>query len=134
MAQEQLNQDIKWLEAQLKAKKKELSERGAQKPEREIVKEVLKDSSAGENPPAGLPPVLPPSTVSDGANFKKTDEAVEKEHEPIVKDLVALAFSKNLASALRAARSLKNPHMLDEFHDTLADQYYEKLKAARKLK
>ena len=134
MAEGQIHQDIKWLEAQLEAKKKELSDQGVQKPERELVKEVLKDSSAGENPPAGLPPVLPQSTGLDDAKLKKTDEAVEKEHEPIVKDLVALAFSKNLASALRAARSLKNPHMLDEFHDTLADQYYEKLKAARKLK
>jgi len=58
----------------------------------------------------------------------------EKEHGDIIQNLVQIAFSKNLLSALKVAESLNNPHILDEFHDTLADQYYQKLLDARKLK
>ena len=55
MAQEQINEDIKWLEAQLESKKKELAggsiEQGG---EREIVKEVIKET-ATEKPNVSAP-------------------------------------------------------------------------------
>ncbi len=127
MAQEQLNQDIKWLESQLEAKKKELAGAGLeQKEEREIVKDIIKE--------APQVPAPPPPKLSDDAALKASDELKEKEHAHVVDELVKLVFTKNLSSALKVARNLKNPHLLDEFHDTLADKYYEKLLESRKIK
>ena len=45
-----------------------------------------------------------------------------------------MAFSKGMTQAMKAANALKNPHILDDFHDKLADKYYEKLLEARKIK
>ncbi|MEK7162565.1 MAG: hypothetical protein AAB730_01780 [Patescibacteria group bacterium] len=130
MPQEQIHEEIKWLESQLEAKKKELGERVGGQEEREMVKEVLRE--------APEPPSSPASTsqagLSDEEASRKADELKEKEHSHIIEELVKIAFSKNLLSALKVANSLRNPHLLDEFHDTLADHYYQKLLEARKLK
>ena len=130
MAQEQIHNDIKWLEQQLEAKKKELAEKPReQKEEKEIVKEIIREAPTAPAPPPSLRGV----SSDDNAN-KTAQDLKEKEHEEIINELVKLAFSKDLLSALKAAESLKNPHLLDEFHDILADQYYQKLLDARKLK
>jgi seryl-tRNA synthetase len=41
--------------------------------------------------------------------------------------LISLVFEKGLKGAISVARHLQNPAILDEFHDTLVDQFYEKL-------
>jgi hypothetical protein len=41
--------------------------------------------------------------------------------------LISLVFEKGLKEAISVARHLQNPAILDEFHDTLVDQFYEKL-------
>ncbi len=130
MAQEQINEDIKWLERQLEAKKRELAGGGPEtKEEREIVKEVIKETAVGE-----LNASVPAAKLSNDDAKKSALDLKEKEHGDIIQNLVQIAFSKNLLSALKVAESLNNPHILDEFHDTLADQYYQKLLDARKLK
>jgi len=130
MAQEQINQDIKWLEGQLEQKKRELAGSGAEvKEEREIIKDVIKES-----PQAPTPPPASQASLSDDDAKKRAAELEEKKHHEIIDELVGIAFSKNLASALKVAESFKNPHIIDEFHDTLADYYYQKLLDARKLK
>ena len=130
MVQEQIHEDIKWLESQLESKKKELAEGSIEQgQEREIVKEVIKETTT-EKPSMSAPV----SKLSeDGAN-KSALEKKEKEHGEVIQNLVEIAFSKNLLSALKVAESLNNPHILDEFHDILADEYYQKLLDARKLK
>lgn len=130
MPQGEIHEEIKWLESQLEAKKKELVERGIEKEEREMVKEVLREMPEPPSPPA----LAPKAGLSDEEASRKADELREKEHEHIIAELVKLAFSKNLLSALKVANSLRNPHLLDEFHDTLADNYYQKLLESRKLK
>lgn len=131
MPQGEIHEEIKWLESQLEAKKKELQERGSeQKEEREMVKEVLREASQPPSPPASAPK----TGLSDEEVLRKADELREKEHEHVIEELVKIAFSKNLLSALKVANSLRNPHLLDEFHDTLADNYYQKLLESRKLK
>ncbi|OGF67099.1 hypothetical protein A3I27_03950 [Candidatus Giovannonibacteria bacterium RIFCSPLOWO2_02_FULL_43_11b] len=130
MAQEAIHEDIKWLEGQLEAKKRELEGAGAEtKEELEIIKDVIKEA-----PQAPTPPPASHASLSDDDTKKKAGELEEKKHHEIIDELVAIAFSKNLASALKVAESFKNPHIIDEFHDTLADQYYQKLQDARKLK
>ncbi len=130
MAGEQLNEDIKWLEGQLEAKKRELAGAGAEiKEEREIIKDVIKEAPrAPTSPPASQ------AGLSDEDAKKKASELEEKKHHEIIDELVGIAFSKNLVSALKVAESFKNPHIVDEFHDTLSDHYYQKLLDARKLK
>lgn len=129
--QQNIHEDIRWLEGQLEAKKKELSENsGEQKGEREVVREVLRDTQSEE-------PLLPPATsqtISDDDAKAKAGELEEKKHHEVIEELVKIAFSKDLASALKVAESFKNPHIVDEFHDILADEYYQKLIDARKLK
>jgi len=129
MVQESVNEEIKWLEEQLEAKKKELAIGGVEKPEKEMVREVIKDVAAKK------PQLLPTQSVlSDDAAKKAAYNLKEKEHQQIIEGLISLAFAQGLAIAVKAVNHLKNPHLLDEFHDALADKYYEKLLAARKLK
>ncbi len=128
MVQEAVHEEIKWLEERLEAKKKELAVGGVEKPEKEIVREVIKDVSLEKTPPpAG-------AVISDDAAQKAAYALKEKEHQQIIEGLIGLALAQGLAIATKAANHLKNPHLLDEFHDALADKYYEKLLAARKLK
>ena len=130
MAQEGIHEDIKWLEGQLELKKRELAGQGMEaKEEREVVKDIIKEA-----PQAPTPPPAPTPSLSDDDAKKKAGELEEKKHHEIINELVNIALAKNLASALKVAESFKNPHILDEFHDTLADQYYQKLQDARKLK
>lgn len=50
-----------------------------------------------------------------------------------VKVLVYFAFKKGLHYAIHIAEHLKNPYILDEFHDTLVDELYELLKKKKKI-
>lgn len=129
MAQESIHEEIKWLERELEARKKALETRGETKPEREVFHDVLKEAIS-------LPALslAAPAPISDYDAQQAAYQLKEKEHEHIIGELVLLALAKGLASAMKVANSLKNPHLLDEFHDALADKYYEKLLESRKLK
>ena len=132
MAEERINQEIKWLEEQLEAKKRALAEGESSKEgkkEKEIVRDILEEAQSQNLLP---PPPVP--TISDDDAQKAASDLKEKEHEVVINELIATAFSKGIAFAMKVANSLRNPHILDEFHDTLADKYYEKLLAARKVK
>ena len=129
MPQESVHEKIKWLEEQLEARKKELAGRGEAKHEKEIVREAIREAA---HPPTGGPPPTP--SISDDAAQKAAYDLKEQEHAHIIEELVSLALTKGIVSALKVVNSLKNPHLLDEFHDTLTDKYYEKLLQARKIK
>ncbi len=65
---------------------------------------------------------LPPTST------KTRDEADEiKSFEPSqqVGALVTLVSEKSLNEAISVALALNNPAILDEFHDTLVDHYYQ---------
>ena len=135
MAQENIQNEIKWLEEQLEAKKRALSERepssteASEGKEREMVRDVIEEAFSQNLLPA---PATTP--ISDDDAQRAALLLDEKEHEEVVSDLIAMAFAKGMAQAMKAANALKNPHILDEFHDKLADQYYQKLLEARKIK
>ncbi len=130
MAEESTNEEIKWLEAQLEAKRKEVAAGvGEAKEEREMVQDVIKDVQTL--------PVSPPilgAAISDDDAKRTAYDIGEKEHAQIIDDLIGIALSKNLLTALKVAKAMNNPHLLDEFHDKLADKYYQKLLEERKLK
>lgn len=130
MAQEAIHEQIKMLEAQLEAKKKELGSDGDAKESKEIMREVIKDIA--QNPVAFPAPQATSATTAND-DEKKLAELKEKEHEHVVQELLDIAISKDVFSALKTATALKNPHIEDEFHDKLAT-YFDTLIASRKIK
>lgn len=58
----------------------------------------------------------------------------EKQHAPEVEALVQIAFEKGIGAAIEAAKAKNDPHLLDDFHDALIDQFYQRLVEAGKLK
>ncbi|MEK9175198.1 MAG: hypothetical protein AAB795_01245 [Patescibacteria group bacterium] len=127
MAQEGIQEQIKLLEAQLEAKKRELESIGEHKENHEVIREVIKDIA--QNP---IVPLVSPAQTAITDDQKKLVELKEKEHEHIVRELLNLAISKDPFSAIKIARALKNPHIEDEFHDKLAT-YFDKLIESRKI-
>lgn len=132
-------EEIRRLEAMLEAKKQELAARGAEVPhEKSILKEVLKEHVEDIQRAATS---SQPNQQKDAAGAaaalqakKDADELREKEHKDQVDELVEIAFTRGLVDAVGVARHLNNPHILDDFHDALTDEYYEKLLATRNAK
>ena len=117
------------LEERLNAKKMELASGAENKAEKEVFKDVVKEIN-----PQDFPQVVSASSSSDDDAIKRAHVLEEKEHSEIVDSLIADAMSKGLAHAIKTANAMRNPHLLDDFHDALADKYYEKLLEARKIK
>ena len=128
---ESVQDQIRWLQEQLEAKQKELVKTGEQKHERDVLKEVIQDVSMEKALP-GAPQLS--TRPSDDDATKQAEELQEKEHEHIVQELVALSLTKGIFVAIAVAKKLKNPHLLDDFHDALGDHYYDKLVQSRKIK
>ena len=129
MAQEVIQDQIKVLEAQLEAKRRQLSEQGEAKEGREVIREVFKE--IGQSAPSVAVPSAP--TPAQTNNTAALAALKEKEHEQVIEELISLAISKDLFAALKLANALKNPHLIDEFHDKLA-RHYDALLQARKVK
>lgn len=142
MAQEQQQpaltpeDEIRILEAQLEQKKRDLAARGeSAPPEKDVFKEVLREhiekvrlpqSSQAQSQPT-------PPSPQDTATKKAADDAKALALEAQVRQLVEIAMTRGIQSAVSAAQST-SPYLLDELHDHLVDDYYEKLIALRKLK
>lgn len=126
MVQSTLEEQYPWLEGQREAKRQEYEARGEKKEEHEITREVFRDIAQGAIP---TPPAsLPSPTILD----KKAEELKEKEHKVIVEELLQIALSKDLFAGMKLAERMHNPHIQDDFHAALAQQY-EKLKASKKI-
>jgi alanyl-tRNA synthetase len=107
---EELKKRIEKLEARLeKEKSKEVKEKLIKEKIREYVLEVQK-----------TPSFAPPPKVRDEA---KEIEKFSKSEQ--VGALISLALEKGILYAVSVAKNLKNPAILDEFHDTLIDRYYQ---------
>jgi len=119
-------------------------------PETEILKERVEKAAEGaikESSPEEKERIIKDEIKSylhelqgipaTAAPLKTRDEADEIKKFPAnqqVGALVALAFEKNLQEAIKVARSLNNPAILDEFHDILIDRYYQALVQGKKFK
>lgn len=131
-----MEKEIQELARKLEEKKKELAEKpGEAPPEKEVLREVLKQQVEEERksqPGEGfsLSPSPPPlHTVQPSA-----DEAQKKEErEKQIKQLVEIALTKGIKNAVSVARRT-TPYLLDELHDHLVDDYYEKLITLGKIK
>ena len=129
---ERLEAEIKELQERLTAKQKEYGQE-THTNERELFREIFRERmdelamSAKTNVSAPAEPSV--STNGAGQNAVKD---IQKEEE--VKALLYIAFEKSPEDAIRAAQASGNAYLLDELHDRLADQYYDKLLEFRKIK
>lgn len=103
--------------------------------ERKIEKEKEETLTIPEKP---IKPFSPPRKAAL-PKIKKKDLAIDLQHvmslpKPRqVKTLIYFAFKKGLHYATAIAEKLKNPYLLDDFHDTLVDELYDLLKEKRKI-
>ncbi len=114
-----MREEISALEEMLSEKKKKFAESGANaefKPE-EAAREVVKEYAASAKP-------APDPAVSSGKDsnaLKKIADSFQNEpHAKQVNELMNIAEKNGIASAVEVAKHLKNPHLLDDFHDRLA--------------
>lgn len=127
--------EIRELEKKLEEKKRQLSERGEEtKEEKDIFREVLREHIGSLKQPGPTPsyPLQDSSTAISDDVSKKADELKKASLENQVKNLIEMALTKNISAAVRAAEST-TPYILDELHDHLVDEYYDKLVQLRKL-
>lgn len=66
----------------------------------------------------------PASVVSDASGLSG-----DVDTQAIVTKLVALAETKGVAHAVAVAKKMQDLYILDTMHDTLADEFYDALKA-----
>lgn len=64
---------------------------------------------------------------------QKVQELQKQPKERQIQTLTEMAFEKGVVYAVEIAKNLDNPYLLDEFHDVLVDQLYNKLVEEGKL-
>src|SRR4030066_2564268 len=69
---------------------------------------------------------LSPSDIPLAAR-DEANEILKFSSERQTEALVSLGFEKGLEEAISVAKRINNPAVLDGFHDTLANKYYEML-------
>jgi hypothetical protein len=128
-----LEKEIRDLEQKL-AERKQALERGggaAVTTEKEVFRDVLKEHiSEARTPMAGG---SSSSLLTDQQKAKAASLARKTEREEQLRELVEYALAHSALNAVRVAQEA-TPYLLDELHDRLADDYYDKLVALRKVK
>lgn len=129
-------EEIRELERKLEEKKREaavrqLAEKGEAKPEeKEMLREVLKERiGALKQPPVSPQPLTPTPLPPAG----QPADGLAHPREEDTRALIEIALTRGIAEAVKIAER-DSPYMLDELHDHLVDDYYEKLIQLRKLK
>ena len=123
---EAFNQEIADLEAKLAAKKQELLRSGTESPEKDVFKQVVREHAS----PESLMGSFAPSQKPQSAVVAKTTTPAEEQK---INNLIAHAFTKGIASAIKEAKATGDAYFIDILHDRLADEYYAKLLQARKI-
>ncbi len=125
-------QEIAELEAKLQQKKIQMEQAGKSAPEQHLFKEVVKEHAFAKESTGNFSPASAPSkAVNSPATATRT---TTKEEEQQIAAHIATAFVKGIAAAVSEARKKNDPFLIDMLHDRLADEYYQKLLAARKIK
>ena len=99
--------------------------------EPEIIKERSKEPE--ESVEKEITPTASASKLSSKVK-NKIKELKELDRKNQIKELCKLSFSENLDFAVNVAKGLDDAYVLDEFHDTLVDDLYDKLIKEDKLK
>ncbi len=130
-------QEIQDLERKLEEKKRQLVEKGeSQFSEKEALREVLQEhveeAKQALSEPTGSVPAVSHILTDDLQNDVTKVKGKEKREEQL-KQLVEVALTKSIKDAVSVAKK-SNPYLLDELHDHLVDDYYDKLIALRRIK
>lgn len=93
--------------------------------EKQILKEAVSERITAAQP---IPPAQQQIVVQKAQQIK----GQSKERQ--IQLLTEMAFEKGVIEAVEVAKHLDNPYLLDEFHDALVDELYNKLVEQGKLK
>jgi len=96
-------------------------------PEKE--KEILREAVVER---IKKPPTIPPAQQK--VIIQKAQEIKAQPKERQIELLTQIVFEKGLDEAVEVAKNLDNSYLLDEFHDALVDELYNKLVEEGKLK
>ena len=84
----------------------------------EVKREIKKYLEEAQQTPSFAAPVV---TRDEAKEIRRMEPSQQ------IGALVSLAFEKDLKTAVQIAKDTDNPAILDEFHDTLIDHYYQAL-------
>lgn len=119
--------EIAQLETKLEQKKKELAGGSTEQTEQNIFRQVVREHASPEGARmVNYSATAPAPTASAASSLTPTETQA-------LQTLVQFAFSKGIAAAVSEARKKHTPYFVDLLHDQLADEYYQKLLAARKI-
>ena len=125
---ENIEQEIVQLKQRLKEKRASLEQNQETKEtpsDRELIREVV-----GEQIQQHAPQYVPKpagQTQSDGA------DSIPAELKDKIQELVNIVFQNSLEQGIKEVAKLKNPALIDAFHDVLVDQLYDTLLERKKI-
>ncbi len=123
---EAFSQEIAVLEAKLAAKKQELLKTGVESAEKTVFKQVVREHTEPAGPAQAQ--IATPATASTTSSQSLTPAQTQQ-----LNLLIAHAFTHGLAAAVAEAKKMGDSFFVDMLHDRLADEYYDRLVAARKV-
>ena len=120
-------EEIRELEQALQAKRRALLEQGEVKEDKELFRETFQEKYQEE-----LQAPTPGGSPREGAVSVSghTPPAARAKDEDEIQSLIQFAFTHGVASAIARAKK-ESPWLLDELHDRLIDEYYQKLVQAK---
>lgn len=111
-------QDFKELEQRLGALETKMEKEKPQEKEKIVRQEIKNYIQNVQNVSNTATPSSKRDSPSEISKFQPSSQ---------IGALISLVFEKGLREAVKVAKELDNPAILDEFHDTLVDHYYEEL-------
>ena len=110
--------EVKEIEKRVKELKERLKQEESVRLKEEKVKEEIKNylKEFQSFQSTAAPPIQTRDEADEIKDFSKGEQ---------VGALVSIALEEGLPKAISVARSLNDPAVLDEFHDTLVDYYYD---------
>ena len=134
MSEEKYNKDHTFSESERERKEAipSVEEKGERK-EYGTAAEVTREIPREELPPEERMASSAAPPVSDEAE-QESKKIKNLPRDRQIQALIDLAFQKGLRHSIDTARALKNPYILDAFHDTLTDHLYRELVESGKLK
>ena len=93
--------------------------------ERQILKETVSEH---------ITTAQPISPIQQQAVVQSMQQIKNQPKERQIQLLIEMAFGKGVIEAVEVVKRLDNPYLLDEFHDALVDELYNKLVEQGKLK
>ncbi len=122
---ENLEQELVKLEQEYAQKRAEIESREQTgevqeaPPEKETVREVVREQIDAAPTPAPPAQAAPPS--DDTLSYQRQDLQAH------VQELINLAFEKSIKEAIDKVKATHNPALIDAFHDALVDNLYNEL-------